>query len=78
MQHHLTKIKEEQEKREELDLYIKVQELRSEKSLIYIFVYVDFVAKVEMAREELENKYKALEEKYEQKHHALLIEEVEI
>ena len=45
------------EKTEELEEYMKVQDE----------TFVDFPTKVETARVDLDTKYKALEEKYEQK-----------
>ena len=59
---------EEQEKREESELYIQVQEE----------TYVDFIAKVEMSREELDRKYRDLEEKYKKTRHILIVVEARL
>ena len=59
---------EEQERLEELGLFIKVQEE----------TYVEYLAKVKIARDELHKPYKNLEEKYEQKCHALMVEEAKV
>ena len=64
----LIKTKEEQEKREELELYIQVQEE----------TYVDYAAKVEIARDKLHKHYKELEKKYEQKRQALIVVEAKL
>ena len=59
---------EEQEKKEELELYIQVQEE----------TYAKFVAKVEMSREELDRKYRDLEEKYKKTRHILIVAEARL
>ena len=64
----LIETKEEQEKREELELYIQVQEE----------TYVDYAAKVEIARDKLHKHYKELEKKYEQKRQALIVVEAKL
>ena len=55
LQEQITETKEEQEKREELEMYSQVQEEK----------FVDLLVKVQMARDKLDKNYKALEEKYE-------------
>ena len=60
--------KEKQEKREELQLYITMQE----------YTYANYLANVEIAREELTKQCNYLVEKYERKHHALIVAEAKL
>ena len=60
--------KEKQEKREELKLYITMQE----------YTYANYLANVEIAREELTKQCNYLVEKYERKHHALIVAEAKL